>query len=75
MYITGPVDSDYMKEESQNSDENSYIVGTEDDNDFESIIVSNNMPVKYSFRINKIDEIDNELLNGATFELLDSNKK
>ena len=56
--ITGPVDSDYMKEESQNSDENSYIVGTEDDNDFESIIVSNNMPVKYSFRINKIDEID-----------------
>jgi uncharacterized repeat protein (TIGR01451 family) len=73
--ITGPVDSDYMKEESQNSDENSYIVGTEDDNDFESIIVSNNMPVKYSFRINKIDEIDNELLNGATFELLDSNKK
>ncbi len=64
-----------MKEESQNSDENSYIVGTEDDNDFESIIVSNNMPVKYSFRINKIDEIDNELLNGATFELLDSNKK
>lgn len=64
-----------MKEESQNSDENSYIVGTEDDNDFENVIVSNNMPVKYSFRINKIDEIDNELLNGATFELLDSNKK
>lgn len=73
--VTLPIDSNYMKAESENSNEISYIVGTEDDNDFENIIVSNSIPTKYSLKINKIDEIDNELLNGATFELLNENEE
>lgn len=73
--ITELVDSNYMIQESEVSTENSYIVGTEDDNDFENAYISNKIPVKYAFRINKIDGISDELLNGATFDLLDENKE
>ena len=72
--ITEPVDGTYLKEESENSTEDSYIQGTEDDNDFENIVTSNNVQLPYSLKINKIDGIDYELLNGATFDLLDSDK-
>lgn len=73
--ITSKVNSEYMKQESENSNEDSYIVGTEDDNDFENVYISNKIPVSYAFRINKIDGINNELLNGAKFDLLNENKE
>lgn len=69
--ITAIVDSSYMEEESENSGSSSYLVGTEDDNDFEVIY---NKQLKYSLKLEKIDGLDNQLLNGATFELLDSDK-
>ena len=68
------VDETYLKEESENSNNKSYIKGREDDNDFESVTTSNNIPLPYSLVIKKIDGIDNKLLNGATFDLLDEDK-
>ena len=73
--ITEGVDSEYLLEESEVSNSTSYIVGEEDDNDFESINIAKNVPVEYAIRINKIDDLTNELLNGAKFELLNENKE
>ncbi|MBQ3414122.1 MAG: leucine-rich repeat protein [Clostridia bacterium] len=47
---------------------------TEDDKDTEAVTTSRNTTQPFELVVNKIDGIDNKLLNGATFDLLDENK-
>lgn len=73
--IENPNDSTYKQEESESSNENSYIAGDDDDTDFENVYIANRSAIPYSLIIKKIDGIDSELLDGATFDLLDENQK
>ena len=72
--VENPNDAEYKREESETSTPNSYIAGEEDDNDFENVYTSYSVPLPYSLLIKKIDGIDSQYLNGATFDLLDSDK-
>ena len=62
----------YKKEESLASNEESYIHGDEDDNDYECIVVPtlSDISTDYRIRIEKIDSLTGEMLNGAEFNLL-----
>lgn len=62
----------YKKEESLASSEESYIHGDEDDNDYECVVVPtlSDISTDYRIRIEKIDSITREMLNGAEFNLL-----
>ncbi len=69
-----PISNDYKKEESEISNSTSYIIGDEDDYDYENVASTNNIAKPYSLIIKKIDGLDSQLLNGSTFELLDADK-
>lgn len=71
--ITSNVENSYKEEESYASNGSSYIRGTEDDDDFENILLKGKIKVDYIIRINKIDAETNELLSGAKFNLLNEN--
>lgn len=50
-------------------------VNSENNSDYENVKISNNIQTQYSLKINKIDNINSELLNGATFDLLNKDKE
>lgn len=64
--------NDYKQIESIESTSSSYIKGHEDDDDFENVVLKGKVKVDYTIKINQIDSISNELLNGAKFNLTDA---
>ena len=73
--IKSAVSSEYKEEESYNSNSSSYILGNEDDDDFDSVVIIGKIKVDYAIKINKIDTDTKELLKGATFNLLNENEE
>ena len=65
------IDNTYKNEEARNSNDSSYIIGTEKDDDFENVIVKYETKIEYSLKITKTDVDTGYLLEGAKFELLD----
>ena len=63
---------EYKREESLSSNSSSYIHEDEDDSDYECILVPtlNDVSTDYKIRIEKIDSLTGEMLNGAQFNLL-----
>lgn len=65
------ISENYKKEEIYNSNSTSYIRGQEDDDDFETVVLISKIKVEYGIKLNKTDIDTNELLKGATFNLVD----
>lgn len=63
----------YMIDDSNASDQNSYVKGIEDDTDHEILIMEGKTKVGYDLVINKIDLDTAELLDGAKMRLYDEN--
>lgn len=68
--IKSAIPEDYKDEEVLNSNSSSYIRGTEDDDDFESVSIQGKVKIEYNIKINKIDTDTKELLQGAKFDLI-----
>lgn len=68
--IKASIPEDYKDEEVLNSNSSSYIRGTEDDDDFESVSIQGKVKIEYNIKINKIDTDTKELLQGAKFNLI-----
>lgn len=73
--ITAPVSEDYKQREAGSSDENSYIKGQEDDDDFECVVLPGKAKVTYNLNLRKADIADEQLLEGATFRLYNERKE
>lgn len=67
--------STYKEEEAYNSNSTQYVRGTEEDDDFENVIIKREIPIDYTIRIEKIDSETEDMLNGAKFDLLNENKE
>ena len=65
------VSENYKIDEIYNSNTNSYVKGQEDDDDFETVVLISKIKVEYGIKLNKTDIDTNELLKGATFNLVD----
>lgn len=65
------ISENYKKDEIYNSKSYSYIKGQEDDDDFETVVLISKIKVEYGIKLNKTDIDANELLKGATFNLVD----
>lgn len=63
--------SNTKQNQSITSSYSSYIKGTEKDDDFEMVGLKNYIKVGYKIAVEKIDQNDLELLNGAQFNLYD----
>lgn len=63
--------SNFDLDEIYASDASSIIKGQEDDDDFEVIVLKGKIRVDYAIKVDKIDENNNALLKGATFNLVD----
>lgn len=64
--------STYMKDEAFASNSASYVMGQEDDDDFENVIILRKIPITYTLKISKVDTDSLELINGAKFNLLNA---
>lgn len=62
----------YKFDDAINSNSMSFVKGQEDDDDFENVVILRNIPITYTLKISKVDNASFELLNGAKFDLLDS---
>lgn len=67
--------SAYKYDEAINSNSASYILGQEDDDDFENVVILRKVPVTYTLKISKVDYATLELLNGAKFDLLNEQRE
>ena len=65
---------DYKLAESRTSHDESFIQSAEDDTDYELVTLKNYVKVGYTIAIQKIDEVNFELLNGAKFNLYDKDE-
>ena len=67
--------STYKEEEAYNSNSTQYVRGTEEDDDFENVVIKREIPIDYTIRIEKIDSETEDMLNGAKFDLLNEDKE
>ena len=61
----------YKEDVIYDSNATSYIAGQEDDDDFETIKLNAEIRVTYDIKVNKVDGANDELLEGAEFNLCD----
>ena len=73
--ITAAVDEDYKEPEASASTSLSYIKGTEEDDDFECVVLPGKAKVTYDLHLRKTDIANEELLEGATFRLYNDQKE
>lgn len=73
--ITAAVGEDYKAREAAASTSESYVLGQEDDDDFESVYLPGKVKITYDLHLRKVDIADEQLLEGATFRLYNERKE
>ena len=62
----------YMKDEIYATNTDSCFDSQEDDDDFDTLVINSKIKVEYNLKVDKISSDNDELLQGATFELYDA---